>query len=426
MESLMVKIINYGFVLTLAAFASGAHASETEPAVQLPNVSNSNNSLVQVVSPEVTSAGYKQYDIAAHFDHMKGHTSMASYEATGKLSIPELLVSDVVVVDPKVVERVAQEKALNETRREQLSKIFEAITSVNAVRKTDMAGDLACSSVLVSSPLFQEKDLLTFLSSSQGYIKREASAKKLRQELAACDERKFDKSSLSLSFDVKKSIALGIYQQRVDANVIREQYASLLRIQSASSYGTEKIEGLNKTGFELLEEFFAAKTARSLLKRAMLENMDEKSCSDAAKEEKKFSLFGKEAHAKKGADQAEFLSAASRLCLFDDNSAAAQQHAMNMYHLYKHLGRVVYNEVLPAMHESGEFASGMTIPSTIKVTDGNEMITVLSSYLNKLESKWRGRLAIDQTALDVGTSTVKALNLTEALGYYKGLAGLAK
>jgi hypothetical protein len=45
MEFLMVKIINYGFVLTLAAFAVGAHASETEPAVQLPNVSNSNNSV---------------------------------------------------------------------------------------------------------------------------------------------------------------------------------------------------------------------------------------------------------------------------------------------------------------------------------------------------------------------------------------------
>jgi hypothetical protein len=374
------------------------------------------------------SGEYKQHDIASVFENQaKTQPALAKYNAKGTFSIPEILVNEIVVMDSAVCARVEQEKTANQVRLSDLENLHKLLESPSA-QATYSDGTFSPERVvgLKGSPLYCEENCLYF-SERTGikYVKRSESIKSVENHIEACRNRQYDSPLSALSFETKKALALDIYQQRVATNMTREQFACLLRVQSASAHGTKKIQGLEKTGFELLEQFFAAKTVRSLLKRGMLETLDKEGYFEAAKAIRKtFSVYGREAQAKNDGMHLDFLTMASRLCLFDWNTPASQKHAVMMYHLYKYLGVVLVREVMPALTDSTDFESKIVVSNVI--IDSTTMVKALSTYLSERENKWRQRLIIDQTAIDMGTASEKAPNLVEALTYYSELAGITK
>jgi hypothetical protein len=261
----------------------------------------------------------------------------------------------------------------------------------------------------------------------------------------------------ALPYEVKQQMALKICEDRIAAVKLLNCYAHLLNSQYTGVELPTSVAGLGISSFKILHDFFMDKEARAFFKYDLVLSRNLSAVSPGSKAiQKPYSLYGLEAlqhfEAAKAVvteekppvsdelnavandkekqedvdeedafDNKTMLQKIEHLNWVEPSEANRQQHALNLYALYKHLRVIIQEDLLAKIDDK----------FTLKVQDGNgalvdarAMAQVLLDYVTVREAKWQARTVVDTIEHKLGLSGINLLNIKDALAYYKGLLPL--
>jgi len=258
----------------------------------------------------------------------------------------------------------------------------------------------------------------------------------------------------ALPYEVKQQMALIICEDRIATAKMLNCYAHLLNSQSTGVEPATPVAGLGMSSFKILHDFFMVKEARAFFKYNLVLSRSLAGVSPESKAiQKPYSLYGLEAlpyfeAAKVAAaeekapvleepivvandkekqeavgeedafDNKTMLQKIEHLNWVEPDEAKRQQHALNLYSLYKHL-RVIIQEDLLSKIDSKFMLKVQAGDGAL--LDARGMAQVMLDYVTIREAKWQARTPVDSIEFKLGLSDIKLPNIKDALAYYKGL-----
>lgn len=460
----MLKISKYGLLLALMTSASSGHASDMTPG----EVDASNGAAPQnvsavaesvVVAPQVNDVKTKwsvsaKHDLSGHLSALKEPYQLPGSEPNKKsVGLLELLTSEVCVKDEAASALWTKDQSTVDQDINYLLRNYKTLQFTHYDTWFYKAKDIKNKVVLhhlrsTINEVTIDKETCFLVDAVFETLKVLQQDLDKVQRPAAWQEPVVWRA---LPYEVKKQLALKIREERINGARLLSCYACLLNKQSKGVEQISGVAGLERNSFQILSDFLKAKEQRAVFKYKLVSSRTLAALSPSARQiQKPHSLYGREALSylqaannqapapleakaqKAGPASAEDIteteeSAFDRMTILqkidhlnwvEQDETKRKQHALNMYALYKDLGTLIRDDLLPQI--DGRF--------TIKVQDGNGplldakgIVRELLSYIEESERKWQARTDVNSIRYKLGLSETKLPNIMEAFAYYVGL-----
>ncbi len=452
----MLRISKFGMMLVALAGVPSAYATDVmvpvddQTAVQdvLLYPAPPSDSVAPLVMEEKAqgfSAGAK-YDLLPVVAAVKEKYQLPGNDLkTPRAGLLNLLCTEVCIKDDKETALLVKQTNSLKTASAALISLISRATCAIAVYKVS------------------NQELLSKLREVDAISVSAADMNSGQEEIALVKGREVAKAIIAetdpvdwnvLPYEVKQQMALKICEDRMAAVKLLNCYAHLLNSQNTGVEIATPVAGLGISSFEILHDFFKAKEARAFFKYNLVLSRNLTAVSPGSKAiQKPYSLYGLEAlpffeAAKVAAaeekppvpvepiavandkekqedvgdeeafDNMTMLEKIKHLNWVEPDEAKRQQHAINLYSLYKHLRVIIQEDLLSKI--DGKF--------TLKVQagdgallDASGMAQVLLDYVTVREAKWQARTIVDSIEFKLGLTGINLPNIKDALAYYKGL-----